>query len=232
MEPVKVRFGTPEPVKFREYDTTILGMDIECAARMAFESVVTGYDGTKYACVEDVIVNLRAMALQSVTDCLKEWPKGRSVIRDKNRDGIAEYLDLEFGKAGIEACTELLNFSLTEECEKIYAAKLDEVIQTIAGPYAVNNEGQPTVGVPSPLPVGMGEWLKYVQPSSVDVVNPNKEFKPETMDASPLFVDERNGAGDRYCRQCGEKRGGNARFCSNCDAKFGDRGRFSVSFER
>lgn len=201
MEPVKVKFGTPQPVKFREPDMTFPGTDRECEVRMAFELVVTEYDDKKYSCVDDVISKIREMSLQLVKTCLKKWPQGKSVIRSDGRAEIPEYLDREFEKAGIVTQTEIKNFSLTEESDAWYRGM---------------------IGDHSPAPIGMADWVLLHNPSSIDGVNPDfLKLKPEDLSDIFLYGGAPNGAEDKYCRQCGEKRAGNAKFCSNCGAKFG-----------
>ena len=228
MEPVIVKFETPEPVKFKEPDLLFPGTDQECEARMAFESVVTEYDDKRYSCVDDVISKIREISLELVKTCLEEWPKGSPVIRSDGRDEIADHLDREFEKTGIVAQTKIKTFSLTEESEAWYRSMIGahyiSIIgpDKVGGPYVVNNEGQPVLGDHTPLPKGVDDRMRSSAQSFVDGVNPDTlAFKPGDFDEDSLYGKKPNGAGDKYCRQCGEKREKNAKFCSNCGAKFG-----------
>ena len=116
----EVKFGTPRPVIFREYQeigNQVLDVDLE--ARFAGKCEVSEYDKSRYANDEEVSMFIKSNCTDMLEKCLKNWPEGKSVIR-LHFNGLDGLLNEEFKSSGITAKTELFAKNLTEDSETLY----------------------------------------------------------------------------------------------------------------
>ena len=120
MEPFEVKFGTPTPIPFREYDKNLSNTDIDLAVFIAGRAVVLDYDPKLYEDEESVKVKIRGNALLLLQNCLMKWPEGKSVMGINTLEIIAETLDREFSAMGIRTKSEITGFQLTQESEEMY----------------------------------------------------------------------------------------------------------------
>ena len=56
MADISVKFGTPEPIKFREYDKNHPEIDLDLEVRAAGTAVVSAYDGNLYGSDEEAVI--------------------------------------------------------------------------------------------------------------------------------------------------------------------------------
>ena len=231
MEPFEVKFGTPTPIPFREYDKNLSNTDIDLAVFIAGCAVVLDYDPKLYEDEESVKVKIRGNALLLLQNCLMKWPEGKSVMGINALEIIAETLDREFSAMGIRTKSEITGFQLTQESEEMYKTlRRQAALKTSPSPalydYMVKNnlitgnEGQPK----------QERWMFLDKGMEPDCIPP-LGFDPAQANDIPGGLgivrekeerEIRNMPTDHYCRLCGEKRPEGALFCPGCGAKFGN----------
>ena len=231
MEPFEVKFGTPTPIPFREYDKNLSNIDIDLAVFIAGRAVVLDYDPKLYEDEESVKVKIRGNALLLLQNCLMKWPEGKSVMGINTLEIIAETLDREFSAMGIRTKSEITGFQLTQESEEMYKTlRRQAALKTSPSPalydYMVKNnlitgnEGQPK----------QERWMFLDKGMEPDCIPP-LGFDPAKANDIPGGLgivrekeerEIRNMPTDHYCRLCGEKRPEGAPFCPGCGAKFGN----------
>ncbi|MBO4680248.1 MAG: hypothetical protein J5626_11340 [Lachnospiraceae bacterium] len=141
-----VKFGTPRPVIFREYQeigNQVLDVDLE--ARFAGKCEVSEYDKSRYANDEEVSMFIKSNCTDMLEKCLKNWPEGKSVMRS-HFFGLDGLLNDEFKNCGITSKTEIVVKSLTSDSETLYkdCVKTLTVLPTDYGWDHVNFDAVPT----------------------------------------------------------------------------------------
>ena len=113
------KFGTPEPVRFRERWPKE-GIDLDLEARFAAKCEVFDYDASRYDSEETVISQIKANGPEMIAKCLNEdWPENTSVVKGffKELDGL---FDQELERRGIKAHTEFFSKVLTSDSKETY----------------------------------------------------------------------------------------------------------------
>ena len=176
MADISVKFGTPEPIKFREYDKNHPEIDLDLEVTAAGISVVTAYDGDLYSGDEEAAIKTGEIALLSLTDCVRAWPEGVSFWNNTTQNVLEKNINERLFEHGITARTDLFSLALTSESRELYDAAVKKVT------------GQPratlpslTIGVASgPEPVGNGPVL-----SGACVVPPPSPPQPASSRSIP-----------------------------------------------
>ena len=119
-DPIFVKFGTPTPIRFREYDARRPQIDLDLEVRIAGTAAVTAYDEQRYADAAAVMAEIRAAALPALAECLRTWPEGKSVWNNRTKAVLTDTLDQCFMARGISAKTEITSFSLTAESAALF----------------------------------------------------------------------------------------------------------------
>ncbi len=224
MADISVKFGTPEPIKFREYDKNHPEIDLNLEVRAAGTAVVSAYDGNLYGSDEEAVIKTGEIALLSLTDCVRNWPDGESFWKNTTRAVLEKHIDERLSENGITARTDLFSLALTSDSRELYDAAIKNVNEQgwfidIMDRYKDvidGNEGQPVIGKPNSDRPPMGK--NPFTPSSNDggFSTDKNTLIGIVPNGSPI-----NTSGDKYCRNCGAKREGNAKFCTECGTKFG-----------
>ena len=215
MEALTVKFGTPRPLQFREYDRDFPGVDLDLAVRIAGKSAVSAWDAERYPHAPDVESKIRELAVPTLKACLESWPEGKSVVRGGGRNEIAAYFDRALSEAGIRSQTELISFRLTEESEQLYKTIFTQAAEAKNAPFGwdhILEENHP--GMPPDFRPDDGDGG----------YNPNfRDFRIwlKPMDSPEQQKESGNAPGDKFCRQCGTRRAEGGRFCAECGAPFG-----------
>ena len=227
MKSVDVKFGTPEPIGFREYDSGHPLIDLDLEFRAAGISSVTACDGALYNGEEDMTSKVRETALSAIKEFVSAWPEGRSFWKKGTKAELENCIDRRLAEMGITAETRIFSFALTSESAELYNAAVKEHCEQkpfvdIIDKYKdilEGNEGQPITGrMTRPELFG-----RYFTPSSDDKgmkISENADSAFVGMDPPADLERMYSGANDKYCRQCGAKRENNAKFCHECGAKF------------
>ena len=213
-DPILVKFGTPTPIRFREYDARCPQIDLDLEARIAGAAAVSAYDEQRYTDAAAVMAEIRAAALPALAECLRNWPEGKSVWNNRTKAVLADTLDQCFMARGISAKTEITSFSLTSESAELFQGVMAAENERMRNMYAdladmidvsLRNEGQP------PLEHGM-------KPPSIDG---GMMIGVDTAPGMRFVAQEiRNAPTDKFCRLCGTKRAAQAKFCTECGAAF------------
>ena len=206
MDETTVKFGTPEPIGFREFSKARPEIDLDLEARIVGQSVVSDFDETVYTDADAAGLKITQSAALIIKDCFDGWDHDISIRSEGSK-------------------TEILSFTLTPESQSLFEGAIKQYLDLKNGvygwdhldfgPYAENNEGQPRYNE-SPTAPGIGGLPWYMNPDSDDVMADVK-LTPEMMKCKTAAP---NGKGDKFCRQCGEKRAEGSRFCTGCGAKF------------
>ena len=154
MEQFTVQFGTPTPIKFREYDENHPEIDLDLEVRVAGNISVTGLDVPTCGSSEELASKVREAALASLHDCIRGWPEGKSFWNNTTRAELENDTDARLAECGIIAKTEILSFALTPESSELYRAAVEEASKSkmyvdIISCYQNiidGNEGQPRTG--------------------------------------------------------------------------------------
>ena len=154
MKQFTVKFGTPAPIEFREYDKDHPDIDLELEVRAAGTLTVTEVDAAIYGSEDEASSKIREIALLSLLDCIRTWPEGRSFWKNTTRAELEKYIDARLSEHGITAKTELFSFALTTESAEMYRTAVEEASKSkmfvdIISPYIniiEGNEGQPRTG--------------------------------------------------------------------------------------
>jgi membrane protease subunit (stomatin/prohibitin family) len=223
MKQFNVKFGTPAPIKFREYDKDHPDIDLELEVRAAGDSTVSAYDDVLYGNSEEFVSKVREVALSSLSDCIRTWPEGRSFWKNTTRAELEKYIDERLSEHGITAKTELCSLALTPESAEIYYTAVNEASKSkmfvdIISPYKNiidENEGQPRTG----------KSLFDGFPMGKNPLAPSSDDKMANLDGTMVMGSVPNGSQitaskDKYCRSCGAKRKEGAKFCTECGEKF------------
>jgi|GEM_PF-4325269 len=224
MENIRVKFGTPTPIKFREYDKDHPQIDLDLEVRFAGLSVVSAYDAALYDGDDEVSLKVRETALQYLTERIRTWPEGRSFWKNTTKTVLEESLDRRLSEYGITAKTDIFSFALTPESRELYDAAIKDVTEQKMyidildryGNISYKNEGQPVFGK-SPFTVLLTGNRNPFTPSSDD--------KAANTDETTVMGIVPNGSRintskDKFCRFCGTKRVDGAVFCTECGTKF------------
>ena len=224
MKQIAVRFGTPEPIGFREYDGKHPQIDLELELRAEGTVTVTYYDSALYGGDDEVSSKAREIALASISDSIRAWPEGKSLWKNTTKAVLEEHIDERLAERGITAKTEIISFVLTPESEELYRAAVNDVCRQkmfvdILSCYKNvidGNEGQPVTD--KSIFDGMPPW--HVNPLA-----PSSDDKGAGIDGTTVLGIVPNGSPpntskDKYCRHCGAKRENGAKFCPVCGAGF------------
>ena len=130
MASISVKFGTTEPIKFREYDEVYPDIDLELEFRAAGSSTVSAYDDAVYCSSEEAVSKAREIALSSLSDYVRTWPEGKSFWRNTAKTELAKYIDGRLAECGITAETELSSFVLTKDSRELYDAAVSELTKS------------------------------------------------------------------------------------------------------
>lgn len=93
MDALNVKFGTPAPIGFREYDKDHPQIDLELEVRFAGLTVVSAYDEARYGSSEAAAAKVRETALASLTEQIRTWPAGKSFWKNTTRAVLERHLD-------------------------------------------------------------------------------------------------------------------------------------------
>ena len=223
MKQYTVRFGTPTPIKFREYDEKHPEIDLDLEVRVAGTSSVTELDVTIYGSNDAASSKVREIVLSSLSDCIRTWPEGKSFWKNTTKVTLEKYIDGRLLECGITATTEIFSLVLTPESDKLYRTAVEEASKSklfvdVLSHYQNiidGNEGHPRTGKSlfdsfqmskNPLVPSSDDKMAVIDGITVMGIVPN---------GSPISTSR-----DKYCRFCGAKRIENAKFCTECGAKY------------
>ena len=119
MESFTTKFGTPERLRFREYDKNYYGTDIDLEARAMGTCLITEYDEKLYSGQEEVIHAVKSNCVKHLQACLDEWPEGESVMKNVSKKLSGMY-DAKLLEIGITAKTDIMGFNLTPDSDELY----------------------------------------------------------------------------------------------------------------
>ncbi len=190
---VSFKYGTPEPVTFRETMGTDW-FDEEMKARTAMSINVYDYDAKKYKDGDSLVAAVKAGMFDMIEKALEKMSEV-SVVRGRPHGRLSKALEKELSEAGVTAEVDVFSFALTEESERLCS----EVRECIINSASVDRTDRPAPG--------------FLEKFKSDCVPPPD---PATLpEGFKMFM----GMG-QFCRRCGTKRENNAKFCTECGAKF------------
>ena len=190
---VSFKYGTPEPVTFRETMGTDW-FDEEMQARTAMNINVYEYDTDKYGDADSLIAAVKSGMFDMIEKALEKMSEC-SVVRSRPHKHLSEALEKELSEIGITAEVDVFSFVLSEESERLCSEMRDWIINSTS----VDRTDRPAPG--------------FLEKFKSDCVPP---ADPSTLpDGFKMFM----GTG-QFCRSCGAKRENNAKFCTECGAKF------------
>ena len=190
---VSFKYGTPEPLTFRETMGTDW-FDEEIQARTAMNINVYEYDTEKYGDTNSLVSALKAGMRGMIEKCLQKMSES-SVVRSRPHKRLSEALEKELSDIGVTAEADVFNFVLTEESEKL----CNEVRDCIINSAYVDRTDRPCK-----------DYLEKFKPDCVLQGDPGRMNNPFLMNTQRY----------EYCIECGTKREGNANFCTKCGYKF------------
>ncbi|MBR6922206.1 MAG: hypothetical protein IKH51_08420 [Clostridia bacterium] len=190
---VSFKYGTPEPVTFRETMGTDW-FDEEMKARTAMSINVYDYDAKKYKDGDSLVAAVKAGMFDMIEKALEKMSEV-SVVRDRPHGRLSKALEKELSEAGVTAEVDVFSFALTEESERLCS----EVRECIINSASVDRTDRPCE-----------DFLKKLKPDCVPQGDPGK--------MNDLFL--MNTQRYEYCIECGTKREENANFCTGCGYKF------------
>ena len=119
MEAFETKFGTPEKLRFREFDKNYYRTDIDLEARAYGTCEITEYDKNLYSGQEEVIYAIKSNCVRLLQACLDEWPEGESVMKNVDKKLSGMY-DAKLSEIGITAKTNVVGFNLTADSDELY----------------------------------------------------------------------------------------------------------------
>lgn len=206
-----VKFGTQEPLQFRELDHH--GIDLDLETRVMGCIGVLSYDQEKYADEEEVTRTVKENAPRIFQEGLKQWNEEKSILRSVGDDIFHEMLEKGLTELGITGKTEMVLFHLTANSQELY----DAVKKELSNQGSWDSPGWDRIkelvkyvkpdcdlhGAPDPSPFDMGMMTYF---NNMNVTSEKPKIK--------------NAPTDKFCRLCGTKRESNAKFCTECGAAF------------
>ena len=114
MEPIRMKFGTPQPLSFREH-----GEEATFEVRVRGSAEITAFDSARYGDGEDLAPLRRALAGAAAV-CLAGWPGDVLLLSRKGAPALADMLRTELALQGITAEVTVESTDLTEESGKRY----------------------------------------------------------------------------------------------------------------
>ena len=112
------RFGTKEPVTFREYDESYKYTDLTVTARITGTAVVSDYDKERYKSGDEVIAAVRENATELLQKSLDLMPVGKSIV-NSDKSAVAELFAKELEAIGITAEVQFRFIALLPESEEL-----------------------------------------------------------------------------------------------------------------
>ena len=116
------RFGTKEPVTFREYDESYKYTDLTVTARITGTAVVSDYDKERYKSDDEVIAAVRENATELLQKSLDLMPVGKSIV-NSDKSAVAELFAKELEAIGITAEGQFRFIALLPESEETQIVK-------------------------------------------------------------------------------------------------------------
>ena len=113
MSGIITKFGTPEPVAFKEK-----GCDTEFAARISGALYINEYDGT--ACGG----NLPAFAAEKIEEHLAKWNKDDKLLGVDGESQLELMLINDLNEAGITGSARIKDITITEETDGLYQEQI------------------------------------------------------------------------------------------------------------
>ena len=122
MERLIVKFGTPKPIGFREYDENHPQIDLELEVKAAGTLSVTELGDASSGSDEEAVSKIREIALSSLSERIRSWPEGVSFWNNTTKAALEKYIDESLSTHGITAKTDLSSLTLTSESRELYDA--------------------------------------------------------------------------------------------------------------
>lgn len=113
MSGIITKFGTPEPVAFKEK-----GCDTEFAARISGALYINEYDGT--ACGG----NLPAFAAEKIEEHLAKWDKDDKLLGVDGKEMLERMLNYDLMEAGVSGSSRIDDITITEETNELYQEQI------------------------------------------------------------------------------------------------------------
>ncbi len=113
MPGIITKFGTPEPVAFKEK-----GCDTEFAARISGALYINEYDGT--ACGG----NLPAFAAEKIEEHLAKWNKDDKLLGVDGKEMLELMLNYDLMEAGVSGSSRIDDITITEETDGLYQEQI------------------------------------------------------------------------------------------------------------
>ena len=113
MPGIIAKFGTPEPVAFKEK-----GCDTEFAARISGALYINEYDGT--ACGG----NLPAFAAEKIEEHLAKWNKDDKLLGVDGKEMLELMLNYDLMEAGVSGSSRIDDITITEETDGLYQEQI------------------------------------------------------------------------------------------------------------
>ena len=184
-----IRFGTKEPVRFRETLGTD-AFDADMSARTNGTIRVSAYDTEKYENNEKLTESVRAGINEMIEGCLKKMSE-KSVMRSDPRERLAAEMVKALTEAGIEAEVEIAGFTLDDESQQLLNDMKKEIKKQLLNDMIVDRTDRP-----------------YIKPDCAPMM-------PSPGIGMMMYMQKR----DKFCRECGNKLEIGDKFCRSCGAK-------------
>jgi hypothetical protein len=131
MSELSFKFGTPEPVAFKEYCS-----DTEFQARLFGTALVTYYDSLVYGNDDSARTKIQKKIYELIPECLARWPEGKLIMGPNNKVILSGLLEDALSEAGVTADVAVMNIDLVAGQKDIYQEQCGETLQEIICPQA------------------------------------------------------------------------------------------------
>ena len=199
MEKIRVLFGTPEPIWYREADERLgYDLDINCSVSGA----VTVYEYPSEMGEEAVQLVVKETAVAAVEECLHKSPFGKPLYSSKIRQQaiLGKAIEDALLLKGIRAEAEIVDFKVENESKEELDALIKEYIKAATPKMYVDEMYKPNIFEKAPRQnyKDLDGWMNQgLGPAPVDEPCREPEVKPVVI--APVTCSEdknRTGAGE------------------------------------
>jgi hypothetical protein len=229
MEKIRVLFGTPESIWYREWDDR-LGYDLDISCKVS--GAVTIFEYPEELNEEALNQTVKETAVSAVEECLHNKPSGRPLYSSNIRQQaiLGKAIEDALLLKGIRAEAEIVNFTLENESKEEIDALIKEYIKAATPKMYVDEMYKP-----NPFEEyyrqnykDLDGWMnKGLGPASVDEPCRNPEVKKEETEQPQSFMEMMGDVmgmnslneGETWtCPNC-KNNGNKGNFCTECGAK-------------
>ncbi len=130
-----VKFGTPEPIPFREH-----GCEGEYLARVRGGAEVSDYDAARFGEGAAAEAALKKRIAELLPDCFARWPEGKLIMGSGNREILNGLLESALAAEGVTAKADVRGVDLAEGQMDDYSKNCGEALRESLSP-SVRTEG-------------------------------------------------------------------------------------------